>query len=245
MDTAATPLSDLTGSNPRIESFWGSRAYQLVIASICAFLVLTTLAMFIYPGGTSANKTTTGYQFFTNFFSDLGRTVAHDGQPNGVASLLFTVAMVVAGGGLALFFVAFTRFFTRPTLHRVLSALGTVFGVLASLGFMGVGLTPANVNGPLHGSFVLGAFGVFLAATVLYSAVILRDPAYPNRYAWPFVMFALLLAAYMYLITQRPQIADLSPVLIQATGQKIIVYASLASILLQSVAAQQVAARRL
>lgn len=230
-------------AHARVESFWRSRAYNIVIACICVFVALTTLAMFIYPGGTSADKTTTGYQFFTNFFSDLGRTVAHNGQPNALSSLLFTVAMIAAGGGLALFFVAFMRFFTRPASHRVLSVIGTIFGVIAGLCFMGVGLTPGNVNSPLHGSFVLWAFGAFLAATALYSVVILREAGYPNRYAWPFVIFAVLLAAYMYLITQRPQIGDLSPVFIQATGQKIIVYASLASILLQSVAAQRVAGK--
>jgi hypothetical protein len=75
--------------------------------------------------------------------------------------------------------------------------------------------------------------------------VILCDRRYPNRYAWPFVVFAALLAAYLYLLTQRPQILDLSQALIQAAGQKIIVYASLVSILLQSVAAQRVAVHRM
>jgi hypothetical protein len=86
---------------------------------------------------------------------------------------------------------------------RIVSVLGTTFGVIAGLCFMGVGFTPANVSGLAHGSFVL--------------------------------------AAYMVLITQRRQIPGVSQVLIQATGQKIIVYASLASILLQSVAAQRAA----
>jgi hypothetical membrane protein len=221
--------------------FWTKTAFQIVIGCILAFIALTTLAMFIYPGGTSADKTTTGYQFFTNFFSDLGRTVAHNGAPNGVASLLFTVAMISAGSGLALFFVAFARFFTRPVWMRVVSLIATAIGVFTGLCFIGVGFTPANVSGPAHGLFVLSAFTAFLVTAVLYSVVILADRGYPNRYAWPFVVFAALLAAYLYLITQRPQIADLPQVVIQATGQKIIVYASLISILLQSVAAQRVA----
>jgi hypothetical protein len=223
-------------------TFWTKTAFRIVIGCILAFIALTTLAMFIYPGGTSADKTTSGYQFITNFFSDLGRTVAHNGAPNMVASLLFTVAMISAGSGLALFFVAFARFFTRPVWMRVVSVAGTLFGVVAGLCFIGVGFTPGNVFGAAHGTFVLTAFFMFLVAAALYSLVILADPGYPNRYAWPFIAFVILLAGYLYLITQRPQILDLPQVVIQATGQKIIVYASLASILLQSLAAQRVAA---
>jgi hypothetical protein len=69
-------------------TFWTKTAFQIVITSINVFIALTTLTMFIYPGGTSADRTTTGCQFFTNFFSDLGRTVARNGAPNSVASLL-------------------------------------------------------------------------------------------------------------------------------------------------------------
>ncbi len=224
--------------SPRASTtFWSKTAYQLVIASILAFLALTTLGMFIYPGGTNTDTTSPGYQFFTNFFSDLGRTVAHNGTPNPF-SVLFTIAMTSSGAGLALFFVSFARFFTQPVLRRIFAIFGTLAGVMAGVCFIGVGFTPSNLLGRPHGTFVLYGFGAFLAAAAIYSVIILRDPAYPNRYAVPFLIFALLLAAYMYLITQRPRIEGVDELIIQATGQKIIVYSSLVSIVLQSVAAQ-------
>ncbi len=216
-------------------SFWAGAAYRLVIAGILAFLALTTLAMFIYPGGTGINKSSAGYQFFTNFFSDLGRTVAHNGAPNTIASLMFTAAMFCAGGGLIVFFIAFTRFFRHTMVERVISLIATGFGVLAGVCFIGVGLAPSNVDQVMHGSFVLAAFGAFLVATALYAVLILREPAYPNTYAWPFLVFALLLAAYMWVLVRGPR-----DTFIQATAQKIIVYASVGSVLLQAIAAQRV-----
>ena len=36
------------------------------------FLVFTTVAMIMYPGGTIHDSSTEGYQFFYNFFSNLG-----------------------------------------------------------------------------------------------------------------------------------------------------------------------------
>jgi hypothetical protein len=219
-------------------SFWHTTAYRVVIAGILAFLVLTTLAMFIYPGGTGLNKASAGYQFFTNFFSDLGRTMAHNGQSNALASLMFTVAMFCAGGGLIVFFIAFTRFFEHTKVERVISLIATGFGVVAGLSFIGVGFAPSNVNQRLHGSFVLAAFGAFLVATLVYAILILREPAYPDRYAWPFLVFALLLGIYMWVLVRGPR-----DTLIQVTAQKVIVYASLGSVLFQAFAAQRVAVK--
>jgi hypothetical protein len=221
------------------QSFWAGAAYRVVIAGILAFLALTTLAMFVYPGGTSLDKTSAGYQFFFNFFSDLGRTVAHNGQPNTLASVLFVLAMACAGGGLIMFFIAFTRFFQHTSVERVISWVATGFGVIAGVCFIGVGLAPSNVNQRLHGLFVLSAFGTFLIATATYAILILREPAYPNRYAWPFLVFALMLAVYMWVLTQGPR-----DTFIQVTAQKIIVYASVGSVLLQAFAAQRVNKRK-
>ena len=38
-----------------------------------------------------------GYSFFTNFFSDLGRTVSFNGATNTTALLLFSGALIFAG----------------------------------------------------------------------------------------------------------------------------------------------------
>ena len=233
--TASIPLSRST--------FWSRIAYQIVIACILGFLALTTLGMFIYPGGTNFDKTTVGYSFFTNFFSDLGRTVAHNGTPNGIASPLFALAMTLAGIGLALFFVSFARLFTRPMWARVVSSIGTVLGVLAGVCFVGVGFTPSNVRGPLHGLFVLSGFILFFLATLFYIAAILGSRAYPHRAALAFVVFAVLLAAYIWLQFNGPRGRSFNATVVQATGQKIIVYASLLSVLAQSVVARRVAHR--
>jgi hypothetical protein len=135
-----------------------------------------------------------------------------------------------------MFFVAFTRFFKHMKAGRVVSLIAAGFGVVAGVCFVGVGLVPSNVNQRLHGSFVLLAFGAFLVATAIYAFLILRAPAYPNTYAWPFLMFALLLAVYMWVLVYGPR-----DTLIQATAQKVIVYASVGSVLLQAIAAQRVA----
>ena len=223
-------------------SFWSRTAYAVVVACILGFLALTTLGMFIYPGGTNFDKTTVGYQFFTNFFSDLGRTVAHNGVPNGIASPLFTLAMTLAGGGLALFFVSFSRLFVQPAWVRVVGLIGTGFGVIAGACFVGVGFTPSNLFGGPHGLFVLSGFVAFWLATLCYIAAIFGSRSYPRSAAFVFVVFAVLLAVYIWLLFNGPRGDSFDATLVRATGQKIIVYASLLSVIAQSLVVRRVVA---
>lgn len=217
--------------------FWSRTAFKLTLLSCAQFVALTLLAMLFYPGGTNADKTTAGYAFFTNFFSDLGRTVAHNNQPNPIASLLFPLALAGAGAGLILFFIAFMRFFRQSALTRALSGIGALLGVGAGLCFVGVAFTPSNLFGAAHGAFVLGAFGLFFVAVSLYLIPMWMERTYPSRYALIFVAFAILLGGYVWLMVNGPRGNAPDVAWVQPTAQKVIVYASLLSVALQSLAA--------
>jgi len=221
-------------------TFWSNTAHVIVIICVLGFLALTTLGMGIYPGGTDADRTTVGYRFFTNYFSDLGRTVARNGAPNGIASSLFTLAMTCAGSGLALFFIAFAQRFVRPRWVHIVSQVGMVLGILAGACFIGVGLTPSNLYGPPHQMFTLGGFVMFFLTTVLFIAAIAGSRNYPHRAVLIFILFAILLAAYIWLQFKGPRGRTFDATLIQATGQKAIVYASVLSVLVQALVARQV-----
>lgn len=218
---------------------WRRKAFSWVAVGCVQFVVLTAIAMFFYPGGTIADPTTRGYSFFTNFFSELGLTRTHSGGPNTVSFILFFVALTLAGAGLALFFVAFRSFFVQSRAGRVLSAVGTLFGVISGICFIGVAFTPANLWRELHGQFVMWAFQAFPVAAILYGAAILLHKSYPKRFAAIFFAFAALLVLYLVLLTRGPRFAVSDGLMIQATGQKAIVYASIVTILLQSIGARK------
>ncbi len=103
--------------------------------------------------------------------------------------------------------------------------------------------TPANLYLPAHRQFVLRAFQAFPIAVTFYVAAILCQREYPRRYALVFAAFAALLTAYLFLLTRGPSSRTLDGLVIQATGQKVIVYASVVSILIQSLGALRVERR--
>jgi hypothetical protein len=218
---------------------WRRKAFSWIAVLCVQFVVLTAVAMWFYPGGTMADPTTRGYSFFTNFFSELGLTRAHSGGPNTISFTLFFVALTLAGAGLVLFSLAFRPFFTHSTAGKVLSAIGSLFGIVSGICFVGVAWAPADVRLALHGQFVLWAFQALPVAALLYAAAILLDKSYPKRFAAVFLAFALLLVPYLILLTHGPRFDTAQAVMVQATGQKVIVYASIITILIESLGARK------
>ena len=224
-------------------SFWQKDVYRYVVLGCGLFVLLTVIAMFTYPGGTYTDDSTVGYNFFHNFFSDLGRVTAPNGQPNTVSMLLFFTALTISGIGLVFFFITFRQFFNRDKIGNWISLLGTIIGVASGLCFVGIACVPYDLNLDLHYQLVFWAFRTFLFAVGIYAYVIFRQNIYPRRYGWIFVAFAVFLAAYIVLLEFGPAASTPSGLVIQATGQKIIVYISIISAMAQSWAAYTFHAR--
>jgi len=213
---------------------FGKRPFQFTIFSAIQFVVLTVAAMFLYAGGTGTDPDSTGYSFFRNFFSSLGLTVAPNGEPNWASAVLFFIALSLAGLGLVVYFLFAPQFFWHRNHLKVLSILGSIGGVFSGLCFVGVAFTPANLFGEQHGWFVINAFRTFLFVAILYVAAIFLNRQYPNRYGWLYVAFAVLLAGYVWLLISGPRAETAQGELIQVTGQKIIAYASIITMLIQA-----------
>lgn len=224
--------------------FYRKYLFKLVIFACVQFVVLTALAMLFYQGGTFDYPTAQGYSFFTNFLSELGMTAGHAGQKNTLSMVLFIVALAGAGLGLIVFFIGFTRFFYHGLKGKVLSIAGTCFGVIAGSGFIGIALVPVNLYPLVHRGFVIWTFYVFPVAVLIYAAAIFREPDYPKKYAWVFVIFGILLISYIFLMIFTHGNSLEQELIAEVTGQKIIAYSAIITILLQSVGAEKIIKKR-
>lgn len=200
---------------------WRQYVFLASMVGCIQFVLLTFIAMLFYPGGTHDDPTTTSYSFFSNFFSDLGLTVSPSGETNTVTFFLFILSLTLAGLAITLFFLACPALF-KNTPGRIPSQLGSIVGVFSGLSYTGIAFTPADLYLEWHGNFVLLAFNSFLLVVVLYTIAIFLNKEYPNRYAIIYLVFAVLLAAYLWLLFAGP-----NDIRIQATGQKVIVYAEI------------------
>ena len=223
--------------------FWRQDVFTLTMFGCILFVVLTVVAMLFYPGGTLVDPTTSGYSFLTNYFSDLGLTWTHARLRNTVSAILFVTALVSAAVALVLSFLAFPQFFSHSRSGKFLSGMGSIFGAITGVCFIGVAFTPANLYLGTHLAIMMWAFRTFSVAVICYTIVIFCERDYPNRFGFVFVAFAALLVLYVLLLAVGPPYDSPEGIVIQAVGQKIIVYASVISILIQAFGARRVAAQ--
>jgi hypothetical membrane protein len=244
--------SSVTTSAPTARAstgaFWSRYVFDLVAIACILFVVLSAVAMLLYPGGTIVDQTSKGYRFFENYLSDLGLTRARSGAVNTPAMLCFVVGLVSVALALGAFFRAFTWFCIASPRALRLSRRAMLVGMVTCVGFIGVAASPRDLAYPEHIAFELLAFPTFLAAVALEIAALralerTTPPGLPRRFLWLFVAFAIVLAAYIALLALGPSDSTLVGERVQVTGQKVIVYAAIATVLLQSIQARRMGAR--
>lgn len=228
-----------------MESHWESLLFKIVLGACALFVLLTALAMPFYPGGTSLDPQSAGYHFWLNFFSDLGRTTARNGAPNPIAALLFKGALSAAGAALAVFHLTLAHALWRTSARRALLAdcatvTLTACGVAAGFCFVSVALDTADLKPYLHGFYVVWAFRFFLLASLTLGFLVSKRPAFPRFMTRLVGVFAALLFAYLLLIWRGPNTDSALGLAIQATSQKIIVYAAVGCVAAQAWAMRRV-----
>lgn len=194
------------------------------LACCLMFIVLTLIAMVFYPGGTYLNHYAEGYSFWNNFFSDLGMVNTFLGGPKLISLTLFVVALTFVG----LAFISLSYYMPvlmdRYEKSRIYIKTGSVFGFIAGIGYIGVAFTPWDILLTPHIIFVFVAFISFLLLAGFYTAGIFKNDDYPNIYAYLFLFFSVVLGAYIVLLFIGPAAEEEAGLVLQAAGQKIIVY---------------------
>ena len=210
-----------------------SSVIWLSIAGAIVFFLLTTLAMKFYPGGTIHQRMTEGYDFWNNYFSDLGRTRSWNGDSNFRSNLLFKSSLSIVGGSLILFFLILPTLF-KNVEAQFLSAIAAIAGIVAAGCYIGIAWTPLNVDYRLHTFYVRSGFIAFLAMSFFYTMAIRNEPAYPNRYASVFLIFCAILFIQVFIMLFGPRSwSSMEALRLQATAQKIVVYAEISCMLYQ------------
>ena len=100
------------------------------------FILVTTLAAFLYPGG---------YKYFGYYLSDLGRSVAINGDINPLSSALFSLTLVILGFTLIPFWIRIQMISSLKKKANILKKLGSLLGLLAMMFSVGIAFTPVDI----------------------------------------------------------------------------------------------------
>ena len=171
---------------------WKEKAFFFDILGCTAYVILIFLAMVFYPGGTPTNPNTQGYTFWENWLSDLGLIESHSGENNIVSMVLFTAALTFWGLSVIPFFLALRLLFTESKFEKLLSTVGSILGVIAGIGLIGIAYTPADILGLLHITFVYIAYLSLFILGVIYSITLFKSKILPKQYAVIFLIWTII-----------------------------------------------------
>ncbi len=198
----------------------------ITLVGCIQFIILTIIAMFTFPGGTHGDPGSVGYNFFENFFSDLGGTVTPSSLPNPISSVLFFIALFAIGALTIPFLLIVPSIFKINKVSSILSWFGTIIGVISVIGFIGVAFTPWNLYLQGHIISVQVAFiGLIpLALFYLLALAAAKKKVLPYKYVAILVEFLVASILYVVLLFTGPELITFVGLIINATGQKLIVY---------------------
>ncbi len=208
--------------------------FPLSVIGGVQFIILTFIAMITYKGGTRLDPTSKGYSFFSNFFSDLGRTISYSGEVNTVSAVIFFVALIGLGLSFLGYFLIIPEVFTETDEGIKYSNIVSIIGKCSVVAFIGVAFAPADILPFIHDILVI--IGFTLIAIVSGSAFILtaKDSRFTRKSNIVFLFLFVVVLCYGSLSLFIPTIITHIHLIIRATAQKIVIYTMILSFLFQN-----------
>ena len=199
-------------------------------------------AMFLYPGGTTRDHATAGYSVTTNYLSDLGMTVAWDGQPNRIGAALFVSSMVLLVAGMGGALAGFVRLYASNPRGRRFACAAAIAGALDCACFIGVALTPEDRAMPLHVEFTLAAFRILPMVALLVALAARVTPGVPQRIAAVWGALVFVLFAYAASLQGGAWAATEAGYVAQVVAQKVVAIVMVSVVVWQSHVAMRMVA---
>jgi hypothetical membrane protein len=216
-----------------------STAFKLSRLGMVAAAALAITAMPLYPGGTALNRATRGYSFFHNSLSDLGRTVAWNGEANPGSLFLAAASLIFVLAGIACFVALLRTYRSLPVTDALARAAGAAV-LLASVGLVGAALMPQDRDFALHSRMTLLAVGSFPVATALLAAATALNEHVRRRAAIGWLVLTSVVVAWAFVMPMRPTTDR--ELAIPVTLQKIVAIALIVTLTFESLEAERLVA---
>jgi len=169
--------------------------YLSGIIAVIQFVILTAIAMAIYPGG---------YSLFRNLFSQLGCTVlSNNGQSCMPSRIIFIIACTITAVLNIPFMLALRTNFTQTKAEKYLSGAGTFLGITASPFLSLLSIFPANLQFGAHILVTRLFFLLFGQAVIIFTTALILNKNYNKVMAFYGVLVAIAALLYIFLFIQN------------------------------------------
>jgi hypothetical protein len=170
---------------------WKNKAVIGMILGQVLFLILVSLAMIFYAGGTRDNPALLGYSFWGNTISDSGRAVAWSGVQNTLSMVSLSTALILYAVSFIPFYLTLSKLFSEGKIEKRVSKIGCIFGIIFSVSYIGIAFTPADVLYIPHMIFALLSYITAVLMCVFFSIAFLKNKEFSNSYTMMFTLFTV------------------------------------------------------
>ncbi len=165
--------------------------YWLGVVGVIQFIVLTIIAMFVYPGG---------YSFPHNFFSSLGMVhSANNHMLNTASRILFIIACTITAIMNIPFSLALRTNLKDSKAEKTIGWIGTILSIGSSPFLFLLSIYPADVHGYgyLHLQMTRIFFMLFGLAVIIYTIAFFINKKYNKVIACYGILVAIFALVYI------------------------------------------------
>ncbi|MFW9946739.1 MAG: hypothetical protein ACFFDX_07905 [Candidatus Odinarchaeota archaeon] len=171
---------------------WKNKAVIAGILGCVLLVVLLFIAMLFYTGGNYKNPNVSGYSFWENIVSDLGRTIAYSGIPNTISLVLFSIALVLYAISFIPFYLLFPNLFRNGEFKLKMAKIGSILGIIASFSIIGIVFTPIDLLDIIHLIFASIAYLSLSLNGIFYTIALYINKDFPKIYSIIFLTYILV-----------------------------------------------------
>lgn len=156
------------------------------------FVILSTIAMFFYAGGTQIDSSTSGYSFWFNTFSDLGLTITYSGALNTISLMMFVTFFLIWGFSIITLFVSLPSLFRESRSGKWISIVGGIFAIVVGIGVIGLVVIPGDIAPFTHFIWALIHYLALLVVEICTAIAIFLSKRFPKKYGL-FLLFSAII----------------------------------------------------
>ncbi|MEJ7583009.1 MAG: hypothetical protein WKF43_02770 [Acidimicrobiales bacterium] len=205
---------------------------DLILVCAALFVLLTTAAMVVFPGGAPYDLVARHYLFFDNTFSDLGGLRTYTGRENDRSRVLFTIALILVGTSIVGFGPAW-RAWASPGRATRFGTATSAFALSSGVGFVATAFLPWDKYLDTHDTVVQVTFGLLAGFIVCLAVVQIANKA-PRPWIAANVAYLVGVIGYAAVEFLGPDLTTRRGLRLHVGTQKAIVYASILNLAVQA-----------
>ena len=154
------------------------------------------LAMILYPGGNPKNVSANNFHLLFNNICELRRETAINGLPNLVSKSLYESSVIFFSTSLIFFFAILWIPFYKKKVTRILSIIGSIFGVFQGAFYNIVAFT----GGKIHITFLIVTQLAEIFGIIFYTIVMMLDKRILKINSYSFLFISVFAFTFLMVI---------------------------------------------